>query len=645
MSLGTKINLVLAAVTITVLTVAFWVMVSIESADIKQQVINQSGTIADMLKDDIERMLRQVRDQQEYLQAVVDKLGRTEGVKYIKVTDTNGYIIAATNRGLVGKRVSDDDVAIITQMIKEGKVADVRNDAGTFVEFERHIPVHLRNDDESSSIIGVVEVGVSTRSKSVVDSNEAQKLLQAVSVSLEQSARSIIVTRNDDLAVMQKITDEVKRFDFYHDFIVFDNQLNIIVNTDKQKGELANDSQEYKQYREDVLSGKIRDAAYQRVHDGHEVLVRVSPIQITQNSKAVTVGLLEVHVFVSSYQDKIDALKFRMLGIGIIVTAALVLVLMIVLRMEVVGPITRYSRIAKKVADGDLTQRIKYISHDEIGRFGEVFNSMVANLHEIDRLKTDFITVAAHQLRTPLSSVKWALKLLLDNDIGNITEEQGSMVRRAYDTNDKMIQLVNDLLNVSRIENGKYGFKFEENDLNKLLATLLDNVEPASRERNVQVIIEKHEEIPLFVFDFDKLLIAFQNIVDNAIKYTLPGGKVTIVIEREGDYLHVKISDTGVGIPSAELPKLFSKFFRASNVVHLQTEGSGLGLVISKSVVVRHGGQIWVDSIEGKGTTFTIVIPLLAELLPKEELAPVEKGVDITEYNIHGTHSEEKDGY
>lgn len=110
-----------------------------------------------------------------------------------------------------------------------------------------------------------------------------------------------------------------------------------------------------------------------------------------------------------------------------------------------------------------------------------------------------------------------------------------------------------------------------------------------------------------------------QNIVDNALKYTLPGGTVTIEVEQKGDYVEIKVSDTGVGIPKDDLPKLFSKFFRAANVIHLQTDGSGLGLFIVKSIIMHHGGQIWVDSTEGSGTTITVVIPIKAELLPKEE--------------------------
>ena len=208
---------------------------------------------------------------------------------------------------------------------------------------------------------------------------------------------------------------------------------------------------------------------------------------------------------------------------------------------------------------------MEHTSNDDIGQFGTVFNSMVKNLRELDKLKSDFISVAAHQLRTPLSGVKWVLKLLLDGDLGTVNDDQMGMLKRGYETNEKMIQLVNDLLSVSRIENGKFGYKFERNDFMKLINILIENTVLPSKERNIKVRLENRAGvIPEFLFDPEKLLIALQNIVDNAMKYTLPGGEVTIIIERQGDYIEVRVKDTGVGIPKADIAKLFSKFFRAT---------------------------------------------------------------------------------
>lgn len=638
MKLGTKINLVLVIVTAVVLTAAFWVIINIEADTTKKQVINDAETAADIFHKEIERMFKQVHDQQVRLQNTIDELSHIEGVLYINVTSLEGVHVATTDHSLIGTRAKESDIQFLERIKKGEKVPDVRNDEGSFYELERRIPIRLIYSDDSSEMINIIEVEVATRTKSSADVAQAGRLLQAISASIQQTSRSIIVTRQEDIKAIQDITDgvthlgkvnESDEFGFYHDFIIADAKLNIVANTGHEADEYEHDGAEYNQYREDVAIGKIPESYHTRIHEGHEVLVRIRPIQLVDATGSTIVGIKEVHILTSAYKDKITTLMLRMLGIGIVFTAVLVIVLALILRREVILPISKYSEIAKKIADGDLSQTVEHTSDDEIGQFGAVFNSMLANIRELDKLKSDFISVAAHQLRTPLSGVKWVLKLLLDGDLGSINEDQKGMLKRGYETNEKMIQLVNDLLNVSRIENGKFGYKFEKNDFMKLLNTLIENTVLPSRERNIEVRLEnKVGVIPDFMFDPEKLLIALQNIVDNAMKYTLPGGSVTIVVERQGDYIEVKVSDTGVGIPKDDIAKLFSKFFRAANVIHLQTDGSGLGLFIVKSIIMRHGGQIWVDSIEGKGTTFTIVVPVIEELLPKDEEAggPVTTG-------------------
>lgn len=618
MKLGTKINLMLLAVTTVVLTVAFWGIVSLEGSNIEWQVRNDAETVGEIILDNISRMFLQIYAQEDYLQDAVDKLSKIEGVKYIDVISVDGTYAATTDHALVGTKTDTTDTEALEKIKADGKPVSIQKDEGFFYELERRIPIFLSNDGKISSIINVIEVEVATESKSASDVLEAQQLLQVISASIEQNARSIVATRQEDLNAIQKITDDVTKFGFFHDFIVFDPDLTIVANTGGEKDEFNSDAEEYRRTRENVLAGKVAGADFVRTHEGNEVLVTIAPIKVFIDGATKTIGLLEIHTLTSSYKSKITALTLRILGIGIILTAILVIALAVFLRREIVGPIIRYSKIAQKVSDGDLNQVIEHTSDDEIGRFGDVFNVMVANLREFDRLKSDFISVAAHQLRTPLSGVKWVLKLLLDGDLGSISPEQQEMVKRGLETNEKMIHLVNDLLNVSRIENGKFGYNLVKNDFAALLAALIENSDLVAKARNIEILLEDRAHVQPFIFDAEKLLIAFQNIVDNAIKYTLPGGRVFLSTEKQGDYIQIKIRDTGVGIPKDEVRKLFSKFFRATNVIHLQTEGSGLGLFIVKNIILRHGGQIWVDSEEGKGTTFTIIIPLIPELLPKE---------------------------
>ncbi len=621
MSLGKKINIILVLVTSVILSVGFWIIISIEATAIKQQVTNDSVAIVDIIRGDVERMYGQVYSQQERLQIVVDRLSVIDGVKYIDVASIGGYYVATTNKVLVGKKVDENDRKYIEQIKANGKIIDARNDRGSFYELERRTPVRLKSNEDSSSIIYVIEVEVATESKSASSILSAEKLLQAISASIEQATRSIAVTQNENASTIQGFTDQLLRFGFYSKITVFDNKLNVVASTVGVNGNVLGVSEEDKQLREDVLTGKRQDVSVEHTHGVEKnTIMRIVPIVLTVNGKTERIGLLEAHILTSAYKDKVDALILRIVGIGVTITVLIVIVIAIILRREVVAPIVRYSKIAQKVSDGDLNQTIEHTTDDEIGHFGDVFNLMVRNLREFDRMKSDFLTVAAHQLRTPLSGVKWVLNLVLQGDIGTMTDDQRDMINRGYETNEKMIRLVNDLLNVSRIENGKFGYNLEKNDFSALINTLVENTELASKERQIEVRVENHAGvIEPFFFDLEKMLIALQNIVDNAIKYTLPGGHVTITVEYQGDYLQFKVADTGVGIPKADIPRLFSKFFRAANVIHLQTDGSGLGLFIMKNIILHHGGQIWVDSVEGKGTTITVVIPLLAKLPEKNK--------------------------
>ena len=240
----------------------------------------------------------------------------------------------------------------------------------------------------------------------------------------------------------------------------------------------------------------------------------------------------------------------------------------------------------------------------------------------ISRSKSEFISIAAHQLRTPLSGIKWSLRTIIDGEVGAIGKKQKELLGRAYDTNEEMIRLVNELLNVARIEDGRFGYDFKKNDLVKLLSHIANDAQMRAQEQNIVFIFHKPlMPIKPFVFDEVSVSLAVQNFVDNAIKYTLPKGTVSLSARKRGKYICVAISDTGVGVPKKQMDRLFSKFFRAENVVHMRTAGSGLGLFIVRNIITRHGGTVSVDSEEGKGSTFSFTLPQDEKLIPSDEEA------------------------
>ncbi len=229
----------------------------------------------------------------------------------------------------------------------------------------------------------------------------------------------------------------------------------------------------------------------------------------------------------------------------------------------------------------------------------------------IERLKTEFVSLAAHQLRTPLSGTKWALKLMLDGDVGKITKKQTELTSKLYESNERMIDLVNDLLNVARIEEGRYIFKPILADIGAIIQFVVNSYKEEVGERNLKLEFKVSEkELPQVKIDVEKIRLVIQNLIDNAIKYTVSGGSITVSLRRAGESIECQVSDTGVGIPEDQKARVFSKFFRGTNAVKIETDGSGLGLFIAKNIIEAHGGKIWFQSEEGKGTAFCFSLPI-----------------------------------
>jgi PAS domain S-box-containing protein len=230
----------------------------------------------------------------------------------------------------------------------------------------------------------------------------------------------------------------------------------------------------------------------------------------------------------------------------------------------------------------------------------------------VERLKTQFVSVAAHQLRTPLSIIKWSLAMLLEGEVGLLTREQKEMLSKASQTNDRMIRLINDLLNVARIEEGRFLYQPTVVDLGELIEQTIEPVYHSASNKNVKLEFkQKSEGSTIVKADIEKLSLAIKNLAENAVFYTSSKGRVTVTLTREDGELLVAVKDTGIGIPKNQQDRVFSKFFRAENAVRMETEGTGLGLFIAKNIIEAHEGKIWFESEAGKGTTFYFTLPAI----------------------------------
>ena len=229
---------------------------------------------------------------------------------------------------------------------------------------------------------------------------------------------------------------------------------------------------------------------------------------------------------------------------------------------------------------------------------------------EVDKSKTEFVSLASHQLRTPLSAIRWYSEMLNSGKLGPLNEQQKSYLKEIYDSNRHMIELVNSLLNVSRIDLGTFAIEPEPTDFKEVAESVLRELFVKIQENEMHVTSEYDPDLPKVNADPKLVRIIFQNLLSNAVKYTKKGGHVSLNITKDEKELHIKVSDDGVGIPADVQAKIFTKLFRADNARIVESEGTGLGLYILRAIVERGGGKIWFESVENKGTTFFVNMPL-----------------------------------
>lgn len=244
---------------------------------------------------------------------------------------------------------------------------------------------------------------------------------------------------------------------------------------------------------------------------------------------------------------------------------------------------------------------------------------------ELLRSKSEFITVASHQLRAPLTALSWAFESLNDR---STAEERADLIKTATKATQNLHKVVDDLLDVAKIEEGRFGYQFQEINIIDFIENALRQAELVARQFGVRVYFDRPKEMEIKVrVDPQKLGTALSNLIDNGIKYNTQNGELIIKAERmaEKPYLKVSIHDTGIGVPADVMDKLFSKFFRSENAVRVATEGTGLGLYITKNIIERHGGEIWAESVLNRGTTFSFTLPLDFSLIPTKEIVYEEQ--------------------
>jgi signal transduction histidine kinase len=239
-----------------------------------------------------------------------------------------------------------------------------------------------------------------------------------------------------------------------------------------------------------------------------------------------------------------------------------------------------------------------------------IITRSVERLSEANRMKSEFISIATHQLRSPLANLRWTIELLTSGKLGKIEEKQITYFKVLKENINRMQESISDLLTVSRIEAAKLPIKKRSFSIKRLIKDLISEYNSFAKASNVKIFLNIENNFPKIFSDYFQVRLVLENLLDNAIRYIDEKGKVEINLSKKGRNIYFSIKDNGVGIPKEEQKYIFKKFFRSKNILRYQTHGSGLGLYISKSIIQKLRGKIGFKSKEGLGSTFWFSLPI-----------------------------------
>ncbi|HEX9017499.1 MAG TPA: HAMP domain-containing sensor histidine kinase [Chloroflexota bacterium] len=292
--------------------------------------------------------------------------------------------------------------------------------------------------------------------------------------------------------------------------------------------------------------------------------------------------------------------------------AVVALLLTLFLSRRILGPIEALTSAARALEKGDLTQRVRPESKDEVGELANAFNEMASSLARTEELRKNMVTDVAHELRTPLTNIRGYLEAIRD---GMIAPERATL-DLIYGEAIHLGELVDDLQELALAEAGQLKLEKAPADFADVVDRAVRAVSARALEKNIRLSASVPERLPPLEIDRRRITQVLLNLLSNAVAYTPPGGSVSLKVDRSGDVVNVAVSDTGQGIPAEHLASVFDRFYRVDPSRARTTGGSGIGLAIVKQLVEAHGGKVGVESEPGKGSTFTFSLPAPASERP-----------------------------
>ncbi|MHB8845162.1 MAG: sensor histidine kinase [Nitrospirota bacterium] len=294
----------------------------------------------------------------------------------------------------------------------------------------------------------------------------------------------------------------------------------------------------------------------------------------------------------------------------IVTVSALVLgiIISLLITRSITVPLKRMAQKTAEIGSGTYGADLDLRSPPEIGALAQAFNFMSAKLRDLDRMKSDFYSLMSHELRTPLTSIKEGTNLFLEGHGGPVTEKQKWLLKIVAEESNRLIGLVNSLMDLSKLEAGMLAYNFTKAELPSLVTTAAGEVLPLAEAKKIRIGTDL-DDVPPVTLDAERILQVLRNLIGNALKFTPPGGTVRIAVRHGESGVGVSVTDSGPGIPKEHQSAIFDKFRQATLAGTKKLPGTGLGLAIVKHIIKDHGGTVWVESEEGRGSTFTFVLP------------------------------------
>jgi len=456
------------------------------------------------------------------------------------------------------------------------------------------------------SIYAVIELRrFNNITRSVLESDtrllEYQKKLTDTLLSEIRYERRFIITRDDAL---------------YDQFLLFKSDFDqyleeALAIADPRAGGFLGQVRDYHQRYQEILDQEVKYLKAGRIypHDGYK-----------QGKERFVDGIIAELEKMRTYSQQNTYGKIQKLAeagdnarrIAMLITGAsliFVIAISFFITRSITRPVSILKRKTRKIAQGDFEGDLNISSPPEIAELASAFNLMSQKLKDLDRMKSDFFSSMSHELRTPLTSIKEGTGLLLEGVGGALTDRQRRLLTILAEESERLIGLVNSLLDLSKMEAGMMVYNFEPTSLAPLINKAMMEIGPLVEVKRIRVEAKVDRELPIIKVDGEKVLQAVRNLIGNAIKFTPDGGQVTVSARQRNGAIEVSVADTGPGIPAENLATIFDKFQQAVSTSSYRIKGTGLGLAIVKHVITSHGGKVWAESQAGQGSTFIFVLP------------------------------------